>query len=91
MVPRYNEVPRDWQDLFTITWFRYIEVLFHILYWGKENCSIFTEVRYMEVPLYFSPRVKGQGKGGGHPDPDIGVEGPGLTIFIFGPSGLSLV
>ena len=27
--PRYNEVPRDWQNLFAITRFRCIEVLFH--------------------------------------------------------------
>ena len=27
--PRYKEVPRDWQNLFAITRFRYIEVLFH--------------------------------------------------------------
>ena len=36
--PRYNEGPRDWQNLLTITRFRYIEVLFHIVYyyWDKE-------------------------------------------------------
>ena len=27
MEPRYNEVPRDWQNVFAITRFRYIEVL----------------------------------------------------------------
>ena len=39
--PRYNEGPRDWQNVFAITRFRYIKVLFHIFYyyWGKENCS----------------------------------------------------
>ena len=37
--PEYNKVPRDWQNLFAITRFRYIKVLFHMLYyyWGKEN------------------------------------------------------
>ena len=59
--PRYNERPRGWQNLFTITRFRYVKVLFHIFfyYWGKENCSLYRallrciEVRYIEVPLYF--------------------------------------
>ena len=56
--PRYNEVPRDWQNVFAITRFRYT-VLFHIFYyyWGKENRSLYRglryiEVRYIEVPLY---------------------------------------
>ena len=56
--PRYNEGPRDWQNLFAITRFRYIEVLFHIFYydWRKENRSSYgglryIEVRYIEVPL----------------------------------------
>jgi len=41
---QYNEVPRDWQNVFAITRFCYIEVLFHIFYyyWGKEI------VRYTE-------------------------------------------
>ena len=32
--PRYNEGPRDWQNMFVIhkTRSRYIEVLFHIFY-----------------------------------------------------------
>ena len=31
--------PRNWQNLFTITRFRYIDVLFHIVYyyWGKKK------------------------------------------------------
>ena len=29
--PRQNEVPMDWQNLFTIMRFRYIKVLFHII------------------------------------------------------------
>ena len=61
---RYNVRPRDWQNLFATTRFRYIEVLFHIFYfdWGKENRSLcrglryievrYIEVRYIEVPLY---------------------------------------
>ena len=38
MVLRYNEGPRDCQNLFAITRFRFIEVLFHIFYyyWGKK-------------------------------------------------------
>ena len=31
--PRYNEVPRDWQNMFAITRFRCIEVLFHWYIW----------------------------------------------------------
>ena len=51
------------KNMFAITRFRYIEVLFHIFlfycYWGKENCSLYgglryIEVRYIEVPLYLS-------------------------------------
>ena len=48
---RFNEVPRDWQNVFTITRFSYIKVLFHIFYyyWGKENRSFFRGLRYIEV------------------------------------------
>ena len=37
--PQYHEVPRDWQNLFTIMRFCQIEVFFHIFYyyWGKQN------------------------------------------------------
>ena len=55
--PQYNEGPRDWQTLFAITRFRYIEVLFHVFcyYWGKDNRSLYrglyVEVRYIKVPL----------------------------------------
>ena len=61
VAPRYNEGRRDWQNLFAITRFRYIEALFHIFYyyWGrkKENRSLYRgcryiEVRYIEVPPY---------------------------------------
>ena len=31
--PPYNEGPRDWQNLFAITRFRYIEVPIHIFYY----------------------------------------------------------
>ena len=36
--PRYNEEPRDWKNMFLITRFHYIEVIFHIFYyyWGKK-------------------------------------------------------
>ena len=49
--PRFDEVPRDWQNVFTITRFSYIKVLFHIFYhyWGKENRSFFRGLRYIEV------------------------------------------
>ena len=30
--PRYNDGPRDWQIVFALTRFRYIEVLFHIFH-----------------------------------------------------------
>ena len=35
--PQCNEGPRDWQNLFAITRFRYIEALFCIFYyyWGN--------------------------------------------------------
>ena len=56
--PRYHEGPiaRDWQNLFPITRSRYIEVFLHIFYhcWGKENCSLYRGLRYIEVPLYFN-------------------------------------
>ena len=58
--PQHNEGPRDWQNLFARTRFRYVEVLFHLFccYWGKENRSSYgglryIEFRYIEVPLYF--------------------------------------
>ena len=31
MEPRYNEGPRDWQNLFAVTRLRHIEVIFHII------------------------------------------------------------
>ena len=52
--PQYNEVPRYWQNLFAITRFRYIEVLFHLFccYWDKQNPSLYRGLRYIEVLLY---------------------------------------
>ena len=49
--PWFNEGPRDWQNLFVITRFCYIKVLFHIFYhyWGKKNCSLHWGLRYLEV------------------------------------------
>ena len=35
-------------------------------------------------------QIRGGGRGGGHPDPDI-RGGAGLKKFFFGPSGLILV
>ena len=45
--PRYNEVPRDWQNLFAKTRFRYVEILFHIFsyYWGTKNRSLYQGLR----------------------------------------------
>ena len=49
--PRFNKVPRDWQNVFAMPRFSYIKVLFHIFYhyWGKENRSFFQGLRYIEV------------------------------------------
>ena len=62
---RYNDLARDWQHLFAMKRFRYIEVLFHIFYcyWGEGNRSLYRglryiEVRYIEVPLYQAPVVQ---------------------------------
>jgi len=47
--PRYNEGPRDWRNVFAITRFCYIEVIFHIFcyYWGTSLYRGST----VEVPL----------------------------------------
>ena len=49
--PRINEGRRDRQNLFVITRFQYIEVLFQISYynWGKENHSLNQELFNLEV------------------------------------------
>ena len=47
-----NKEPRDWQNLFAFTRFRFIEVLFHeyiLLLLGKENHSLCRGLRYKEV------------------------------------------
>ena len=56
--PEYNKVPSDWQNLYAVTSFRYIKVLFHMFYyyWGKDNRLLYrglpyTKVRYIKVPL----------------------------------------
>ena len=54
--PRYNEGPRDWQTLFAITRFHYIEVLTTVLLGGKENRSLYRELRYIEVRYIEVPR-----------------------------------
>ena len=54
MEPRCNEGPRDWENLFAIRRFRYFEVIFHIFYyyWGKENRSLYRELRDRFVILF---------------------------------------
>ena len=53
-----NKEPRDWQNLFAFTWFRFIEVLFHayiLLLLGKENHSLCRGLRYIEVHYTYVP------------------------------------
>ena len=57
MKPRNSEGPRDWQNVFVITRFRFI--LYHRSFHdgGKKSCSLYrgifyVEVCYIEVPLY---------------------------------------
>lgn len=60
--PQYNEVPREWQNLFAIIRFHYKEVLFDVFYyfWDKQFNHFFywgvryIEVHYTEAPLYFN-------------------------------------
>ena len=56
----YNKGPRDWQNLFAVTRFRYIEVFFFIYFTiiGVKKTVRYTEdfvieVRYIDAPLYF--------------------------------------
>ena len=64
MGPRYDQVPRDCQNLFALTRFRYIKVLFHIFYYYwkivryTERGLRYTEVRYIEVPLYIDIQTR---------------------------------
>ena len=53
---RYDEGAKwlaKWKCVHYITRFWYTEVLLHILYyyWGKDNRSLYREIRYIEVPL----------------------------------------
>ena len=53
-----NKEPRDWQNLFAFTRFRYIEVLFHayiLLLLGKENHSLYRGLPYIEVHCIYVP------------------------------------
>ena len=45
MEPRYNEGPKDWQNLFAIT--RSLHIFYY--YWGKEKRSLYRGFRYIEV------------------------------------------
>ena len=51
--PWYIKGTRDWQNLFTIKRFCYIELLFNVFYgyWSKENRSLYQGLCYMEVLL----------------------------------------
>ena len=46
--PRYIKGTRDWQNLFTIKRFCYIELLFNVFYsyWSKENRSLYQGLCY---------------------------------------------
>ena len=59
--PRYNNVPGDWQNLFTITRFCDIEVFFHMFYyywaWGKENRLLYRGLCYIEVCYIDVPQL----------------------------------
>ena len=50
MEHRYNEEPKNWQNLFAITRIRHIEVLFHIYYYILKKSLL--RPRYIEAPLY---------------------------------------
>ena len=54
--PRYKKGPRDWQNSFAMTRFRYIiKVLFHMFYGVNKTVhyieDLVIEVRYIRVPL----------------------------------------
>ena len=54
--PRVNEEVRDSKNVFAVTRFHFLEVLFHsYCYWAKENCSLYQGLSYIEVPLYTWP------------------------------------
>ena len=50
---RITEGLNDWQNLFAITRFRYIEVLFYIFkyYWGKENSFVISRTSEIHLIL----------------------------------------
>ena len=53
-----NKEPRDWQNLFAFTRFRFFEVLFYgyiLLLLGKENHSLYRGLRYIEVHHIYVP------------------------------------
>ena len=66
-------MPRTWQNLFAITRFRYIEVIFHIFYyyWSKENRSLYRELPSIEV-RYVIQRDEG-------PDPAFPLAFTGIS------------
>lgn len=51
-----NEVPRGWENVFVMTWVRYIGDLLHTLYykinWAKENRSLYLDLHNIADPLY---------------------------------------
>jgi len=61
---RYNEVPRDWQNVLVKMGVRYIRVLFHTLncYWAEEYNLLYQGlcyimVHYIRVPLYIKQKI----------------------------------
>ena len=56
----YNEGPRVWKNLFALTRFRFMEVLFHIFchYWGKKYRSLYRGLRLYRGLLYRGSTVK---------------------------------
>ena len=53
-----NKEPRDWQNLFAFTRFRFVEVLFHayiLLFRGEENQLLYRGLRYIEVHYIYVP------------------------------------
>ena len=60
MEPQYNEGPRDWQNLFALPRFCYVEVVFHIFYywWGKKSHWLYWGHRHIEVHYIKTPPYK---------------------------------
>ena len=61
--PTHNKGSRDWQNLFAVSRFRYIEVLFHIFYyyWVEENLLLYRGHRYVEIRYIEVPPIKNRG------------------------------